>query len=268
MTSNWYRIFHECFRTLLLAHQVWHHQCRAALMSGDNKVVELCVSFKGRSCTRRPRCLCSTLFPGASENSCFLATCPMETLQRPDSCSRRGGNSSLNRSCRVCRLHCGALLPSQAQFKQRWIVLWNQCRPDVLIVIRIKHSRCVMIFWKCLTLCWDIHHTRWWDSNFLHSPSNTLYLKVQCSAVRPPLVVVSNSSVVDFQQVAVGEWLSVLASNPLLSNPPPIISLSSNRNILQANNISFTKCKKKQNIFADWWCNCESHHNKQDRGNI
>lgn len=44
-------------------------------------------------------------------------------------------------------------------------------------------------------------------TKYLHSPFNTLYLKVQCSTVRPPLVIVSNNSEVDFQQVAVGERL-------------------------------------------------------------
>ncbi|XP_029010867.1 cilia- and flagella-associated protein 74 isoform X2 [Betta splendens] len=40
----------------------------------------------------------------------------------------------------------------------------------------------------------------------LWSPSNTLYLKLQCLAVQPPLVVLSNNgrSVIDFQQVVVG----------------------------------------------------------------
>ncbi|XP_041802502.1 cilia- and flagella-associated protein 74 [Chelmon rostratus] len=39
------------------------------------------------------------------------------------------------------------------------------------------------------------------------SPFNTLYLKLQCPAVQPPLVVISNNgySIIDFQQVAVGE---------------------------------------------------------------
>lgn len=43
----------------------------------------------------------------------------------------------------------------------------------------------------------------------LHSPINTVYLKLQCPAVQPPLVVVSNHShnVLDFQQVAVGEFV-------------------------------------------------------------
>lgn len=42
---------------------------------------------------------------------------------------------------------------------------------------------------------------------YLHSPFNTLYLKLQCPAVQPPLVVISNNgySIIDFQQVAVGE---------------------------------------------------------------
>ncbi|XP_070696380.1 cilia- and flagella-associated protein 74 [Pempheris klunzingeri] len=39
------------------------------------------------------------------------------------------------------------------------------------------------------------------------SPSNTLYLKLQCPAVQPPLVVISNNgnSIIDFHQVAVGD---------------------------------------------------------------
>ncbi|XP_035863811.1 cilia- and flagella-associated protein 74 isoform X3 [Sander lucioperca] len=39
------------------------------------------------------------------------------------------------------------------------------------------------------------------------SPFNTLYLKLQCPAVQPPLVVISNNgqNVIDFHQVAVGE---------------------------------------------------------------
>ncbi|XP_026187330.1 cilia- and flagella-associated protein 74 isoform X3 [Mastacembelus armatus] len=39
------------------------------------------------------------------------------------------------------------------------------------------------------------------------SPFNTLYLKLQCPAVQPPLVVISNSghNIIDFHQVAVGE---------------------------------------------------------------
>ncbi|KAK2851123.1 hypothetical protein Q5P01_007399 [Channa striata] len=39
------------------------------------------------------------------------------------------------------------------------------------------------------------------------SPFNTLYLKLQCLAVQPPLVVISNdgNNIIDFQQVAVGE---------------------------------------------------------------
>nr|XP_046252850.1 cilia- and flagella-associated protein 74 isoform X2 [Scatophagus argus] len=39
------------------------------------------------------------------------------------------------------------------------------------------------------------------------SPFNTLYLKLQCPAVQPPLVVISNNghSIIDFHQVAVGE---------------------------------------------------------------
>lgn len=52
--------------------------------------------------------------------------------------------------------------------------------------------------------------TRLWTFyvKYLHSPFNTVYLKIQCPTVKPPLVVVSNdgNSVVDFQQVAVGEW--------------------------------------------------------------
>lgn len=40
-----------------------------------------------------------------------------------------------------------------------------------------------------------------------HSHVNTLYLKLQCPAVRPPLVVTSNNrhNVVDFDRVIVGE---------------------------------------------------------------
>ncbi|XP_044067515.1 cilia- and flagella-associated protein 74 isoform X4 [Siniperca chuatsi] len=39
------------------------------------------------------------------------------------------------------------------------------------------------------------------------SPFNTLYLKLQCPAVQPPLVVIANNghSIIDFHQVAVGE---------------------------------------------------------------
>ncbi|XP_069550165.1 cilia- and flagella-associated protein 74 [Brachyistius frenatus] len=39
------------------------------------------------------------------------------------------------------------------------------------------------------------------------SPFNTLYLKLQCPAVQPPLVVISNNghSIIDFHQVALGE---------------------------------------------------------------
>ncbi|XP_051280852.1 cilia- and flagella-associated protein 74 isoform X4 [Dicentrarchus labrax] len=39
------------------------------------------------------------------------------------------------------------------------------------------------------------------------SPFNTLYLKLQCPAVQPPLVVISNNghNIIDFHQVAVGE---------------------------------------------------------------
>ncbi|XP_067384004.1 cilia- and flagella-associated protein 74 isoform X2 [Channa argus] len=39
------------------------------------------------------------------------------------------------------------------------------------------------------------------------SPFNTLYVKLQCLAVQPPLVVISNNgnNIIDFQQVAVGE---------------------------------------------------------------
>ncbi|XP_051805300.1 cilia- and flagella-associated protein 74 isoform X1 [Acanthochromis polyacanthus] len=39
------------------------------------------------------------------------------------------------------------------------------------------------------------------------SPINTLYMKLQCAAVQPPLVVTSNNghNIIDFQQVAVGE---------------------------------------------------------------
>lgn len=41
-----------------------------------------------------------------------------------------------------------------------------------------------------------------------HSHVNTLYLKLQCPAVRPPLVVTSNNphNIVDFDRVIVGEW--------------------------------------------------------------
>lgn len=60
-----------------------------------------------------------------------------------------------------------------------------------------------MFFWPfskgLLVYCYDV----------FHSPVNTLYLKLQCPAVRPPLVVTSNNghSVVDFHQVIVGERL-------------------------------------------------------------
>lgn len=41
----------------------------------------------------------------------------------------------------------------------------------------------------------------------LSSPFNTLYLKLQCPAVQPPLVAISNNghNVIDFGQVPVGE---------------------------------------------------------------
>lgn len=44
-------------------------------------------------------------------------------------------------------------------------------------------------------------------SSYLHSPFNTLDLQLQCPAVQPALVVISNNglSTIDFHQVAVGE---------------------------------------------------------------
>lgn len=50
----------------------------------------------------------------------------------------------------------------------------------------------------------DLHSS---DVLYLLSPFNTLYLKLQCPAVQPPLVVISNNgcNIINFHQVTVGE---------------------------------------------------------------
>lgn len=54
---------------------------------------------------------------------------------------------------------------------------------------------------------------------YLHSPCNTLYLKLQCPAVQPPLVVISHNghNIIDFHQVAVGEWFASHTVNAYIS---------------------------------------------------
>lgn len=94
----------------LSLHQVWspHRAVQPRWIEphytgvGGGSLKCVCVSFKGRSCMRRPRCLCCTLSPDASESSWFPAMCQIATFRRPGSCSHHGGNSSVTLSCQVC----------------------------------------------------------------------------------------------------------------------------------------------------------------------
>uniref|UniRef100_UPI0037E86F41 cilia- and flagella-associated protein 74 n=1 Tax=Semicossyphus pulcher TaxID=241346 RepID=UPI0037E86F41 len=58
----------------------------------------------------------------------------------------------------------------------------------------------------CFVLDGD-HSVKDYEDQLAWSPLNTLYLKLQCPAVQPPLVVTSNngSNIIDFHKVAVGE---------------------------------------------------------------
>ncbi|KAE8293192.1 Cilia- and flagella-associated protein 74 [Larimichthys crocea] len=81
------------------------------------------------------------------------------------------------------------------------------------------------------------------------SPFNTLYLKLQCPAVQPPLVVISDhgQNIIDFYQVAVGEKVIKKVTVQNISKEPLDVSFLQYTKFTQTTNI---KCLVPQEVSA------------------
>lgn len=160
-----------------------------------NWLIVLNLFVQGHSIMGRPGLLCCALLPNATTSTRFPALCLMENIQRKISRHSRHGGKSKSAFILLHTTHCRPI--------GNWMGLFHRAH----------------YIWKV----WDLTYPILIDCHvwILRSPFNTLHLKLQCPAVQPALVIISNNghNIIDFHQVIVGErflkfWKMLLDGSP------------------------------------------------------